>query len=575
MTPIDLIYSFLSGIAFCSNNECILGLSVYDQVSIFPTLKLFFQLTSLEASMNNYVSFDFSVFKPCSELELLNLTSSTEDENIFREDLTYISQIFDYHNGSSIGTIFNIYPEEGGCVDRAHQLHLNNMIDSAIHLLYHKCRNFIDNPKELMWNPYLENFLQNISRTSLKLSYKHHHIKIPNDKEQILFPRILHVATELYPSGGHTRVLLSFAQFLNNRSHQLFLTKNSTRPPIINEVFHANQIFSCKQHNLDCARNLRLTAMYYDLVILHVHMQDVIPTIAFGRGYTGPPVVLFDHADHQPWSGSTVLHARLVYRQAAFRLSAARGLELSRNIMIPLPAGDPFRQYGGKEESRRTLGFKPHQIVLLTMSSVYKFNPHTTTFIQILVDILKDNPNVVLVSVNAPKHWKTFLQSHNVSESQYVDPGVVVGKQSIMYHAAADIHLDSFPFSSITSMLESILDGGVAISFCPWTSLSKLILCVETADYGNIIDSTMPNPVLSCRTRDAYKNALNALVQSPELLRSLQNLTTHSMRRHTGQGWATAMEEVFDKINQLPRTKPWKIQPHGKIYQIGPDGRMI
>eukprot|EP01041_Mallomonas_annulata_P010690 gene10690-22311_t len=516
---------------------------------------------------------DFSIFKPCSEVDLLNLGSFTEHEN-FREDLTYISKKFDYYNDSSIRTTtFNtIYPEKGGCVDRfSRQLDINMMIEST----FHECRNFIENPKELLWNPYLENFLQNLSLVHLKPAYKSHMKKILHDNKKKLFPRILHVATELYPFGGHTRVLLSFAQFLKSRSHFLFLTRNITIPPIVNKVFNNTQIFVCKQFNLDCPRSLRHEAMFYDLIILHVHMQDVMPTIAFGRGYNGPPVILFDHADHQPWSGSTVLHARLVYRRAALRLSAARGLELSRNIMIPLPAGDPFRQYGGKEDSRRTLGFKSHQIVMLTMCSVYKFNPNTTTFIQILVDVLKVNPNVVLVSVDAPKHWKTFLQSHNVSDSQYIDPGVVVGEQSIMYHAAADIHVDSFPFSSITSMLESLLDGGVAISFCPWTSLSKLILCVETADYGNIIDRTMPHTVLTCRTRDAYKNALNALVQSPELLRSLQNLTTHSMRRHTGQGWATAMEDVFKKINQLPRLKPWKIHTHGKIYRIGPDGRVI
>eukprot|EP01041_Mallomonas_annulata_P013599 gene13599-28879_t len=363
-------------------------------------LFIYVLLCCLDVSGSSYVSTDFSIFKPCSEAALLS--SSNEDENIFRSDLTYISQIFDYYNISSIGATFKIYPEKGGCVDRAHQLHVNNTIDSAIHLLYYECRNFIENPLKLMWNPYLENFLQNISRVYLKSTHERNQNKILKSKKKILFPRILHVATELYSFGGHTRVLLSFAQFLKSRSHHLFLTLNNTRPPILNEVFNENQIFTCEQQNLDCPRSLRHKAMSYDLIILHVHMQDVMPTIAFGHGYNGPPVILFDHADHLSWSGSSVLHARLVYRRATFRLSAARGLELSRNFMIPLPAGDPFRQYGGKSDSRRTLGFKPHQIVMLTMSKMYKFNPYTTTFIEILVDILKVNPNVVLVSVDAP-----------------------------------------------------------------------------------------------------------------------------------------------------------------------------
>eukprot|EP01041_Mallomonas_annulata_P011900 gene11900-24931_t len=525
---------------------------------------------------SSYASNDFSIFQPCSEIELLNFSSSLADEKTFRADLTYISHTFSSYDNQYLNTSFNIYPVKGGCVDRAHYLHTHNMDNETILHLYRKCSRDIENPKELMWNPYLENFLQNISKVHLKPTTRRRQPgKNFNEEKKVFFPRILQVATELYSIGGHTRVLLSFAQFLDSRSHELFLTRNNTIPPMVNEMYNSSKIFMCEFQNLSCARQLRSIAMSFDLIIMHVHMNDVIPTIAFGYGYNGPPVVLFDHADHLPWSGSSVIHARLVYRHAALRLSAARGLELSRNILIPLPAGDPYRQSVSKEESRKALRFKPEQIVLLTMSSSYKFNPFTTTFLQILVEILKDNSNVVLVSVDAPKRWKSYLKKNNVDSSQYILPIYAAGKLAIMYHAAADIHLDSFPFSSITSMLESILDGGVAISFCPWTSLSKLILCAETADYGNIIDNTMPNPVLTCRTRDAYKNALSTLVQRPELLRSLQNLTTHSMRRHTGQGWATAMEAVFRKIKELPRLKSWKIQPEDKVYRIGPDGMVI
>eukprot|EP01041_Mallomonas_annulata_P005423 gene5423-10865_t len=542
----------------------------------FRYASFIFCLLAWVKSEINLSSNDFSVLKPCSQVALLNLTTSGEDEAYFHEEKEYILNRFSIYNVSYTHKALAIHPKKRDCVHYASQLHIRKMDNDAIYsIVTGRCESYISNPEGMLWNPLLENYLQTVSEVHLKSRKNPHPLKRLKNHNNVLFPRILHVGTEFYSTGGHTRVLLSFADFLSNRIHGLFVTKDGDIPDMMFKVINKNHTVQCDEYNINCARRLRLLAMKYDLIILHVHMNDVIPVIAFGQGYNGPPVILFDHADHLPWVGTSILHARLVFRKAAFRLSAARGLDVSRTLLMPLPAS-PFHSITlHKSVCRKALGFKSNQVVMLAMSNIYKFHPNSTLFLEPIMEILKSNSNAYLAGVGAPPNWKKYLEQNHINKNQYIITDFLEGVWAAMYHVAADIHLDSFPFSSITSMLESILDGGVAISFCPWTSLSKLILCVETADYGNIIDRTIPNPVLSCRTWDAYKNALNALVQSPKLLRSLQNLTAHSMRRHTGQSWATAMEEVFVKIKRLPRIKPWEIRPLNTDLFIGKDGLIL
>ena len=49
----------------------------------------------------------------------------------------------------------------------------------------------------------------------------------------------------------------------------------------------------------------------FDLIMLHIHAQDVLPVYALSAGYYGPPVALFDHSDHTFWIGSSIVDVRL------------------------------------------------------------------------------------------------------------------------------------------------------------------------------------------------------------------------------------------------------------------------
>jgi hypothetical protein len=68
-------------------------------------------------------------------------------------------------------------------------------------------------------------------------------------------------------------------------------------------------------HFVQCGKELRALAgdhMHpFDLIMLHMHAQDVLPVYALSAGYYGPPVALFDHSDHTFWIGSSIVDVRL------------------------------------------------------------------------------------------------------------------------------------------------------------------------------------------------------------------------------------------------------------------------
>eukprot|EP01041_Mallomonas_annulata_P007969 gene7969-16312_t len=564
---------------------------------------------SLPSSVTGWIRFNLTVediipFENCSESSLLdfNSSSSIQNELSFASEKTFIENRFpiqsnnnnynSYMNTHQQGTMtmtmistmtMTFPPIEDDILHRSVTLYEQGMVKEAVSVLDNST--LYTGPGGVLWNPHLENHIQNISKYHLQPSDgsgsgiidRSSGISDISDRSPrrvgyqrpVQVTKILHVVTSLYNVGGHTRVLMSFIEFLSSKSHHIYFTRRLTihSPSFIYKTISKKNITACKVPDLGCADRLRRMSRSFDLVVLHVHTHDVIPVLAFGTGYKGPQIALFDHADHLGWVGSSVIDVRLVYRQAALRLSSLRGIQWSRNMLMPLPAGDPFMK-SNKTTAREQLGFRDNQIVILTMAGKYKYG-NTFFFPDIITNILKEFPSVYFIGVGVPDQWKKRFTASRAKTSQWkLLPKGLPGTQAAVYHTAADIHLDSFPFSSITSMLESVLDGGVAISFCPWTSLSHLILCAEAADYGEVLTPLMPNPVLSCRTQDAFLKALRTLIQRPQTLRSLQNLTTQSMRRHTGQGWATAMEGIFDSVLKLPERSPWQIKPIDWTYEI-------
>ncbi|WP_352400062.1 hypothetical protein, partial [Anaerotignum sp.] len=190
-----------------------------------------------------------------------------------------------------------------------------------------------------------------------------------------------------------------------------------------------------------------------DIVVLHVHMFDPIPIMAFGvEG--GPPVLFMNHGDHVFWIGTSIIDNLINFREAGEELSGIRR-NTCRTSYLPLPLELPDIKFETKSIIRDKLCIKQDAVVLLTIASAYKFK----TFGKIhYVDILKrvlDRHNDVLVIVIGPDNTGLWQKANEETKGRILPIGV---QQDIeKYYAIADIYVDSYMFGSLTSAL----DGGL------------------------------------------------------------------------------------------------------------------
>lgn len=271
--------------------------------------------------------------------------------------------------------------------------------------------------------------------------------------------RVLHVGTELTAVGGLTRMMSRWINTDPGRVNSVALTRyRGIVPQHLSDAVArtGGSIHKLNTHMgsaFDWALELRRIARSYDLVVLHIHCEDTIPVIAFGPSETLPPVLLLNHADHIFWLGSSVCHGVLNLREAAADISVnRRGIAPERSLMLPTLIDPPTRKLS-RADARAALGIDDETTLLLSVARGVKYRSMgDVSYASRFVDVLKANPNAKLIVVGpgSPDDWKQAQEETGgriVGLPEQPDPSV--------YFEAADVYVDSYPFSSSTSLMEA------------------------------------------------------------------------------------------------------------------------
>jgi hypothetical protein len=361
--------------------------------------------------------------------------------------------------------------------------------------------------------------------------------------------KVLHVATELYRSGGHSQVLKAFVLNDPTREHHLFdhisKFKGSDQVRLVEYgmPFVKKNIHWCNAEILreECGMQLRKLAYHMDLVILHIHPNDIVPAIAFSYNYSGPPVALLDHADTNFWVGASVIDAHFAIRDVSKRAAETfRGIPANRSFRLPIPL---LKSDTNKQSARYSLGIGKNTILLLSAASPYKFD---RILWDLVAPIVAEFPNVVWKAFG-PRQW----HSKRLNTTQFQMEDNIHQQLLNLYHAAADIHIDSFPFASLTSALNTLINGGVVLSFCPWQNVSDIALCLTPEDYAAV------NETLTCPSSDLFTSTLRNLLGNLTKLREMGQEAQRKMtERHHRTSWSKEVTKIYEKVLQLPRRKP-------------------
>jgi hypothetical protein len=365
--------------------------------------------------------------------------------------------------------------------------------------------------------------------------------------------RVLHVLTEGHHiGGGHVPMALRWINSDGESLHNVAFTRVEYQSDELIDVVQrrGGEALGLGHRSLvDRARRLRLAAAAADVVVCHTYPDDPVPAIAFGGNYDGPPVVMVNLADHVFWLGVGNVAAVMNLRQiGADATVSARGYPATNMLVVPTPLPAVGRGVD-REEAKRRLGIDPAKVVLVTLARGVKYAraPWHPAFVDVVGPALRDLPQATLLAVGPDPNDPAWAALREELLGQVLVPGPQ--RDPSTYLDAADVYLDSFPFGSVTSMLEAATRDVPVLASRAYPGL------------GPLISSTGPldDLVVGCPDLAAYPAELRRLVTDASLRSALGAETGAAVRqRHGDAAWR---EHLADVYTQADRAEPVTSRP--------------
>jgi hypothetical protein len=393
----------------------------------------------------------------------------------------------------------------------------------------------------LFVSPELERILVEIGQKTIKSnSYPSRSMPLYRNHRNVL-----HVATSASGIGGHSRMIWRWIQQDNGSSHSLVLTRQAPneipkalREAVINSSGKVLSVLNKGSDDLiSCSQRLREIAAGADLIVLHISHQDVIPIIAFANKEQSAPILFLNHSDHMFWLGASISDIVINLRQSGMTLShTRRGIEADRNVLLPIIL-EPTQRILSRAEAKRKLGIPENSILLLSIARAPKYRTiDGITFADAHLPLLEKYQQAILVVIgpgNGNENWSAAIQ-----KTQGRIRVIPETEDTAVFYQAADIYVDSFPFSSITSLLEAGSYGSPLVSQYPYPSDAYKIL---GADAPGLTD----NLLLATDLND-YTEILSNLIVDEQFRLSLgERSKTTITNFHTGNNWQRYLEEIY------------------------------
>lgn len=307
----------------------------------------------------------------------------------------------------------------------------------------------------------MEQLLSDIGRSRLTSADKALHVSGE-------FKRFLHVLTVAYESGGHTRAVSRWIDTCTRHApgeqHSILLsTQNESPIPAWltesvqksgGEIIDLAMGLSLREK----AAQMRFRSTEFDAIILHIHPNDPLPNIAFCD--TSVPVLFFNHADHMFSLGTDVAKVIADVRPIGHDLSIRFRSPAARKIIVPLPLVTSGAASCAKAEARKKLGLPADALIALTVGEPYKFSPmYGYSFPALIQSLCAANPRVIIAAVGLSAS-APFPELKRMTGGRFLPVGLIKDSDILdLYYCAADIYLDSYPCTSLTSVLDAALRG--------------------------------------------------------------------------------------------------------------------
>jgi hypothetical protein len=359
---------------------------------------------------------------------------------------------------------------------------------------------------------------------------------------------VLHVVTQCYQTGGSTQAIACWIEQDHDRHHRVCVTRQRGAPPpdkLVGRLQDPSDLIRLDTRRgglMSRAARLRALAREADLVLLHLHPYDVVPVIAFAGGDGLPPVIYVDHCDHVFWLGTSIATVVMHMRESGRDLAGARrGIDPARSLVVPRPLRVAGRVVD-RCEAKRRLGIDPHQVLIVTAADGSKYRPvGSPGFLDIVVPVLEEHQNALLYAAG-PSPDSDWSVAGDKTGGRLRALGSLPDVR--LLQEAADVYIDSYPFSSLTSLLEA---GSLNVPAVTYRG--------HPAECGVLGADTRGVDEHMVRAADPaeLRWELGRLIADADLRSQLGERTARAIRAtHTGQGWLSAVEDLYRAAAATP-----------------------
>lgn len=430
---------------------------------------------------------------------------------------------------------------------------------------YESAINWIYFAATLAWHTYPGFFYSDEIETTLEeigqqlIYQKHHFTNLPSlSNECSNKKKILHVLSTAYLKGGHTRVVKRWIenciQYCPNQVHSIIITnqgKNIIPDWLVKSVkdcggqciaFPENLTWMQKAYSLKS-----IAEEWADIIVLHIHPNDPIPNVAFSSRDYDIPIFYYNHADHVFSIGMSISDIILDIRKSGQKVTNIERGFGNKSLLLPIPLIDTIPFLDRNRESRRIearnrLKISPHEKILLTIGDEYKFKPALGyNFAESVKRILLTDSTIHIYAVGLPNNglWKRLSDE---TKGHFHAVGIITDYQILEeYYLAADIYIESFPFSSLTAMLDA------GLYMLPIQRMNNPSAPILSGD-----DVALDHLVSIANSEEEYIINTIKLIDTPSETRNNlgQKIRSSIIVNHCGEAWINKwLRPIIEKVD--------------------------
>lgn len=267
----------------------------------------------------------------------------------------------------------------------------------------------------------------------------------------------IHVISEPYLIGGHTRLMESLAS-MHDSKPDLIITRSAS----VEVKARLNQFFNTL-HEVNVAEPMAQVSEIASLlsdyrnVVLHIHPDDIVSVVACGLlkcTRSATTVYFVNHADHAFSFGSSVADYYFEISSYGARRDGKKSI-VGRKSFLGIPVGAPVNNL-----SDRSL-VAPNSLKFFSAASAFKYKPRAGLSMYPLVCMILDkysNSTFHIVGANLYTNYWWWGLKFKYRGRFSVVPYLPFEEYEALL-TQADFYVDSYPIPGGTAFAEQLIQG--------------------------------------------------------------------------------------------------------------------